>query len=167
MQTLLGCVNLPTPLPGRLVDDTNDVPTVARRTAVQKCVQMELMLGQIANFCPVISRNAIVKHSTSLADVWQKIREHFGFQSTGAHFLDLVNIRHEPDERPEDLFQHLTAFFEDNLLTVGCGVTHHGVLTAIDEAVSPSLENTIMYLWLQLINPGLSQLIKQRYGAEL
>ncbi|KAK2166073.1 hypothetical protein NP493_1338g00041 [Ridgeia piscesae] len=72
-----------------LVDDTNDVPT-----AVQKCVQQELMLGQIANFCPVIPRNATVKHSTSLADVWQKI---LGFQSTGAHFLDLVNIRHEPE----------------------------------------------------------------------
>ena len=30
-----------------------------------------------------------------------------------------------------------------------------------------SLENTIVYLWLQLINPGLPLLVKQRYGAEL
>ncbi|KAK2183671.1 hypothetical protein NP493_300g00017 [Ridgeia piscesae] len=47
------------------------------------------------------------------------------------------------------------------------GVTHHGVATAIDEEVSPSLENTIVYLWLQLIYPGLPLLVKQRYGAEL
>ncbi|KAK2193417.1 hypothetical protein NP493_13g08007 [Ridgeia piscesae] len=41
------------------------------------------------------------------------------------------------------------------------GVTHHGVATAIDE------ENTIVYLWLQLINPGFTLLVKQRHGAEL
>ena len=96
-----------------------------------------------------------------------EICEHFGFQSTGTHFLDLVNISHEHDKRPEDLFQRLTAFFEHNLLTVGCGVTHHGVATAIDEEVSPSLKNTIVYLWLQLIYPGLPLLVKHRYGAEL
>ena len=32
-------------------------------------------------------------------DIWQKIRQHFGFQSTGAHFLDLANVLLEPDER--------------------------------------------------------------------
>ena len=68
------------------------------------------MLGQIANFCLIISRNSIVKTSTSLADIWQQIRQPFGFQSTGAHFLDLANILLEPDERSEDLFQRLTAF---------------------------------------------------------
>ena len=50
---------------------------------------------------------------------------------------------------------------------MGCDVTHHGVAIYIDEEVSPSLENTIVYLWLQLINPGLPLIIKQRYGAEL
>ena len=35
--------------------------TTNRRTAVQKVTQLELMLGQIANYCPVISRNSIVK----------------------------------------------------------------------------------------------------------
>ena len=34
--------------------------------------------------------------------IWQAIRAHYGFQSTGAHFLDFSNIRLEPDERPED-----------------------------------------------------------------
>ena len=76
------------------------------------------MLGQIANYASVISRNSIVKSSTSLNDIWQKLRQHFGFQSSGAHFLDLANIKLQPGERHEDLFQRLTAFFEDNLLTM-------------------------------------------------
>ena len=94
----------------RFVDDTAPIPTEIRRTAVQKVARLELMLGQIANFCPVISRNTIVRSSTSIDSIWQLIRPHYGFQSTGAHFLDLVDFKLEQDERPEDLFRCLTAF---------------------------------------------------------
>ena len=75
------------------------------------------MLGQIANYCPVISRNALVKISTSIESIWQTIRLHFGFQTTGAHFLDLAEIRLGAEERPEDLYQRLMAFVEDSLLS--------------------------------------------------
>ena len=124
------------------------------------------MLGQIANFCPVISRNAIVKGSTSLNDIWQQNWQHFGFQSSGAHFLELSEIKLEPNERPEDLFQRLSAFIDDNLLSSSGDLMHHDE-HVIDENMTPTLENTIVVLWLQLINPGLPQLVKQKYGAEL
>ena len=47
------------PLRG-FTDDGFSVPQASRRTAEQKARMLELMLGQIANYCPVISRNAIV-----------------------------------------------------------------------------------------------------------
>ena len=150
-----------------LVNDGGDVPEANRRTAVQKNLHLELLLGQIANYCPVISRNSIVKTSTSLADIWQRIRQHYGFQSTGAHFLDLSNIKLLPGEKPEDLYQRIMAFFEDNLLTTECGITHHRAAVQTDEDLTPTLENTVVYLWLHLVNAGLPQLVKQRYGAEL
>ena len=83
------------------------------------------------------------------------------------HFLDLASIHLQPDERPEDLFQRLMAFFEDNLLTVHGGLTHHGVQVTTDEDLSPTLENTVVVLWLQLIHPGLPLLVKQKYSSEL
>ena len=150
-----------------LTDDGSAVPEAQRLTATQKNAHLDLLLGQIANFCPVISRNSIVKHSISLNDIWQKIRQHYGFQSTGSHFLDLASIRLQPDERPEDLFQRLMAFFEDNLLSVHGGLTHHGDQVTADEDLSPTLENTVVVLWLQLIHPGLPLLVKQKYGSEL
>ena len=76
-----------------LTDDGTAIPEAQRLTAAEKNTHLDLLLGQIANFCPVISRNSIVKHSTSLNDIWQKIRQHYGFQSSGAHFLDLASIR--------------------------------------------------------------------------
>ena len=69
-----------------LESDGDDVPTTRRRNAFQKNLHLDLMLGQIANFCPVISRSSIVKNSTSISSVWQAIRAHYGFQSTGARF---------------------------------------------------------------------------------
>jgi hypothetical protein len=69
------------------------------------------MLGQIANYCPIISRNTIVKNSTSISSIWQSIRLHYGFQSTGRHFLDFNNIHLEANERPEDLYQRLAKFY--------------------------------------------------------
>ncbi|CAH1263916.1 NOTCH1 [Branchiostoma lanceolatum] len=135
--------------------------------AVPEAASLELMLGQVANFCPVISRNRIVKASTSLTDIWQAIRLHFGFQSTGGYFLDIAKICLEPNERPEDLYQRLTAAVEDNLLTTAGGITHHGELVTSDEEVSPSLENMVVLLWLQMLHPGLPAKVKQRYGAEL
>ena len=148
-------------------DDADSVPTACRKTAVQKCAMLDLMLGQIANYCPVISRSSIVKNSVSLNDIWGKVRLHYGFQNTGAHFLDFCDIRLEPDERPEDLYQRLVAFVEDSLLTVGGGITHHGESITEDEELTPSLENFVVLHWLQLVHEELPRLVKQRYGTEL
>ena len=90
-------------------------------TKEQKVNYLELMLGQIANYCPVISRNIIIKNSISIESIWQSIRAHYGFQSNGSHFIDFVNIKLEVDERHEDLYQRMIAFIDDNLITPSSG----------------------------------------------
>ena len=64
-----------------------------------------------------------------------------GFQYTGAHFLNFDAIQLEPGERPEDLFQRLTSFIEDNLLQHGSGNSHNGEIPEAEDVLSPSLEN--------------------------
>ena len=150
-----------------LTDDDGTVEASVRKTKEQKVIQLNMMLGQIANFATVISRNQIVKNSTSLGDIWAKIREHYGFHITGSRFLDLANIRLEMNERSEDLYQRLLTFFDDNLLTTDSALTHHSVQITANEEVTPSLENVIVLLWLERIHIGLPGMIKQRYGAEL
>lgn len=73
---------------------------------------------------------------------------------------DFTNIQLQPNERPEDLFQRLMAFTEDNLLKTELGITHNGKEIQEDEELTPTLENFIVLIWLTL-------LVKQRYGAEL
>ena len=151
-----------------LISDGDEVTDVnARLTRDQKLAHLNLMLGQIANFATVISRNQITKNSTSLEDIWSKIREHYGFHVTGSRFLDLSSLRLVMAERFEDLFQRLLTFFDDNLLTSGTKLTHHGDAITSDEEITPTLENVIVLTWLERIHEGLPALIKQRYGAEL
>lgn len=100
-----------------LQNNDEDVAENIRHTAEQKVIHLELLLCQIANFCPVVSRNTIVKNSTSVNSIWQSIRQHYGFQSSGSNFLNFDNIHLEAGERPEDLFQRLISFVKDNLLT--------------------------------------------------
>ena len=158
--------NRTNPLRG-FTDDADTVPEPQRKTAQQKVALLDLMLGQIANFCPVISRNSIIKSSTSIDNIWQIIRLHFGFHPSGARFLDLSDIHLDHNERPEDLFQRIQSFIDDNLLTKDCSLTHHGEKISEDEEISPTLENLIVLIWLRLIHPELPRLVKQRYGTEL
>ena len=115
------------------VNDDADIHEAIRRTSAQKVSHLELMLGQIANYCPVISRNTIVRNSTSITCIWQAIRLHYGFQSTGAHFIDFNNIKLEPGERHEDLFQRLNNYIEGNLLKSDGGIHHLGEFLESEE----------------------------------
>ena len=143
----------------------NTPPTGLKKE--EKVKNLNLFLGQIANYATIISRNQIVRNSTSLQDIWGKLREHYGLQTTGSKFIDLVNIRLNPGERYEDLYQRLLAFFEDNLLVSGDTITHHGNQVTASEDLTPSLENVVVLLWLERIHTSLPGLIKQKYGAEL
>ena len=153
------------PLRG-LEADGDSIPLARRLTARQKVNFLELMLGQIANYCPIISRSTLVKNSTSLEYIWQTIRQHFGFQATGAQFIDFSDIHLAADERPEDLYQRLMAFVEHSLLHAN-GLTHHAEHVTENEELTPTLENFVVLTWLRLIHPSLPRLVKQRYGTEL
>ncbi len=61
----------------------DDVSGEIMRPAQQKAALLEILLGQIANLCPIISRHSITRKSTSLTHVWQMIQSSYGFQARG------------------------------------------------------------------------------------
>jgi len=154
---------IPNPNGGPHIADPDQVI----RTAADKVRILHLMLGQIANYCNVIARHQIMYESTSLDSIWDMIREHYGFHVTGQRFLDLAAIRLKPGEKPADLYQRLVCFFTDNLFTRASRLTHKGRPPVVDEKLSPTIQNTIVLLWLERIHVGLPGMVKQRYGTEL
>ena len=126
-----------------------------------------MMLGQIANYAPIINRNTITKHSTSLKSVWTAIRQHLGCQQSGARILDLADMTLEPNERPEDLYQRILAFVDDTLLKADSGLKHFGEQIEEDEEMTPSLDNMVVLTWLKLLHQGLPAFVKRKYCTEL
>ena len=141
--------------------------TTNKRTKEQKTTHLELMLGQVANYCTVIADKFIIDESTSIDSVWNAIRLHYGLQANGGRFLDLCDIRLEPEERPEDLYQRLVAFFDDNLLKQGGTLKHHDETIEEDETLGPSLENCIVVMWLRLVHNDLPGMVKTKFATEL
>ena len=138
-----------------------------RRTAAQKVAHLEVMLGQIAKYSPVICRNSIVNNSTSINGVRQTIQQNYGLQSTSSRFLGLGYISLKTEQRSEDLFQSLMTSIEDNFLITSSGITRHGQTPVADKELLPSLENFIILNWLRLLHPNLPRLLKERNGTEL
>ena len=127
-------------------DLTDDAAKAAnRKTAVQKSIVLDCMLGIIAQFAPSLLGNEILKRSTSLSWVWKRIRKHYNFTPSEVNFLNLANIKRKPDERYETFYQRIVAHLEDNLLTVSSGLLHDGVAT--NEAMSPTTDRLAVYLW--------------------
>ena len=61
---------------GLLPDMKGDV---VLKTAVQRNCILERMLGIIAQFVPSLLRNDIIKKSSSINRIWQRIRKHYSF----------------------------------------------------------------------------------------
>ena len=62
-----------------LAADAETVPANQRKTAVQKAIQLDRMLGYVAQFAPSLLHNDITKNATSLSWIWERIRKYFAF----------------------------------------------------------------------------------------
>ena len=66
------------------------------------------------------------------------------------------------------MYQRLRAFIDDNLLTEGSGILHHGLPVDEMDEIQPSLENLVVLIWLSKLHKDLlGLLVKMKYGAEL
>lgn len=69
-----------------LTKDGETIPLSKHCMAQQKVNFLELMLGQIANYCLVISLNILVKNKTSIHSVWNMINTHPNHRSSLSGF---------------------------------------------------------------------------------
>ena len=146
---------------------TTDTTGDNKKTAKQKLAILNRMLGSIASYAPVISRQFIMKEATSLDAIWHRLRIYYGFRKSGGLILDLTSVSPEEGESPEAFWERLYAFMSDNLLSPSDNLTHLDVAKPPKEVMTPTLLNTTVTLWLQKIHPQLPVLVKQKFSTEL
>lgn len=152
--------------PSRDLKDDTTGEASARVSKETKCVQVDMMLDQVANWADVIPRNDITKDCESLDDVWQTIRRYYNLETTGSLLNQAWNLVRQPDETPQALYSRLKQLYDDNLLRAQ-GLTHLGSQLTEDEEITPTLQNTIVLHWLELLHPRLRDVVTQRFSAEL
>ena len=132
-----------------------------------KAALLNIVLGSIASYAPVISHRFVKQQSTSFNSIWNRLRSYYGFRKTGARILELTDFHLEQNESREALWERLYTFMEDNLLTKSGGVKHEDVKQETDEVFTPTLLNVLVSCWLNIISPALPSLIRQRFSTQL
>lgn len=150
-----------------LANDPDTVAENVRKTATQKNIILERMLGLISQFAPSLLRSDIIKRSTSLQWIWKRIRKHYSFCQSEVNFLKISAIKRQEGERYETLFQRIIAHLEDNLLTTESGLLHDGSVVTENEEMSPTTERLAVYLWLNLIDERLPSYISRVFAHDL
>ena len=155
----------PTVLNRGLRDDEGDGQN--KRTAAQKVLCLNMMLGSIAGYAPIIRRTFFTNEACSLHDIWSRLRTYYHFRKTGALILDYEALVPDPGESHESYWERLSAFVDDNLLSPTDNIKHLGAKVTAQERLSPTLLNLTVVHWLKCIHPGLPSLVKQKYATEL
>ena len=125
---------------------TNDGTSVdedRKMTAPAKAALLNIVLGSVASFSPVISWAFITQEATSLNEIWDRLRAFYGFRRTGSKITELVDIRLEPGQSKEALWERLYSFMESNLLSTDGAVKHEGKVVTRNEIFTPTLLNTM------------------------
>ena len=140
--------------------------TVVKSSAEDQCFILDLMLDTIAQYLPKIPHNDIVQDCASLSEVWQVVRLHSNIQTSGALLNNIWNITRHADETPQALYSRVKQAYDDCLIRKNTIVYKTAALT-VDEQLSPTLHNTIILHWLQILHPKLRDLVTQRFCTQL
>ena len=138
-----------------------------RMTGAAKAALLKIVLSSIAYNAPVISWNFVTAQAQSLDQIWDRLRQRFGIKKSGARITELVDIKMEPGESPEALWERYYSFMEENLLTITGAVKHEEKDLAVNEPFTPTLLNTMVVLWLATINHDLPASVRYRFATQL
>ena len=146
---------------------SSNQPDPQGMTAEMKCMVVDQMLEQISNWTlHVIPRNDVTRDCDSLESVWHKLRLFFNMETTGSLLNEVWNETRKSGETPQMFYVRLKQMYDDNLLRAN-GLSHVDGPLEEDEELSPTLHNTIILHWLNVLHPRLRDLVSQRFATEL
>jgi hypothetical protein len=147
----------------------SDDPATAnpKLSAAEKCSKLNKLLDIIGQLVPTYLTNEIRNECESIQEVYQVIRQYYGFEQSEATFIDFIDIKMEEGERPERLYHRMRSSIIDNLLTTDSDLSHDHKKCVENERLSPTLERLIVLLWLRLIHPGLPTLVRRTFANDL
>ena len=141
----------------------NTADTESNLSSIRK--ELRQFLCIIAKFVHQDYYQPIVRHSTSLEWIYKKIRQDYGIEQKGIHFLNILDIKYDPtgNVTPIGLYNNYRSLLIGNLGKSGDHVQWKNSVLQEDEKLSPTMEDLILVNVLQLLHPKLPAYIKEAY----
>ena len=85
--------------PDRPADDAQNRDDIMTELLAKRRRQLWTFIGQVAKATSKNMYAAIVRQSTSLEWVYNKVREDYDIQTKGIHFLNIVDLEYNPETK--------------------------------------------------------------------
>ncbi len=126
--------------------------------------ELATFLSIVGKACDIQHYNVIVRHSTSLEWIYNKLREDYDIQQKGIHFFNLFDLKYQPGEPAVGFYNKYRNLVAANLGRNGDVIAWQGdAELAADERLSPTFEDMILANVLGLIDHRLPNHIKEHY----
>lgn len=137
--------------------------TESNLTTIRK--ELRQFLCIIAKFVHQDYYQPIVRHSTSVDWIYKKIRQDYGIEQKGIHFLNILDIKYDPtgNVTPIGLYNNYRSLIMGNLGKTGDTVQWQNTVLVEDEKLSPTMEDLVLVNVLQLLHPKLPAYVKEAY----
>lgn len=130
--------------------------------------QLAKFITLISVLCPYTLTNNIDQLSTSFLWIMNYLEQHYHIQKAGAHFLSINDIRFTVGDSYENFYMELHGAFEDTLRKEGETLLYkNNEVLDQDEEMSPTLENTIVMMWLERIDPRLPSKVSTTFAHQM
>ena len=142
-------------------DGADDLPKIRK--------DLRQFITLVAKYVHMDYYNPIIRHSTSLKWIYNKIREDYDIQQQGVHFLNILDLTWDPTGQttPVGFYNNYRSLILGNLAKRGDEIKWKKTNLTQDEKLSPSHEDLILLNVLTLIHPKLPAYIKEHYGHKL
>ena len=124
------------------------------------------LLNTLSGYLPFsYLTDKILKNTTSWADVWSIIYEHYNVQINGETLLDFESLVKQDDETHRQFFERLIQHVKKHLAPAGVKV--ESLINTHQDELSISIMNLVAVQWLRKINPALIEIVKVEYSTDL
>jgi len=121
-------------------------------------------LSIVAKSCHIQHYNVIMRHSTSLTWIFQRLREDYDIQQKGIHFFNLLELKYTPGEPAAGFYNTYRNLLIANLRKTGDTIAwQNNTVLEEDEKLSPTTEDLILANVLTLIDSRLPGHVKDHY----
>ena len=136
-------------------------------TTIRKELRHLLMI--IAKFIHEDYYQPIVRHSTSIDWIYKKIRQDYGIEQKGIHFLNILDVKYDPtgNVTPIGFYNNYRSLMMGNLGKTGDNIQWQSKTLTEDEKLSPTMEDLILLNVLSLLHPKLPAYVKELYAHKI